>query len=381
MLTRDALRSLAVAQPKRPVASVFVRSDPRDPANTASAPAWHTALRNGLASVTGQLESGEDREDRLAFRQLRTRIEEELVAMGPEERARSVAWFLGVDGELSERFALQLPLRADAVIWDGKPFISPLVDIADRGAPVGVMLVSGDVVRLLQIAQAEVSEPPHSCYELELGDWRQFGGTAGGSPARGVHVTSHRERYEARVDAQRERLFHTAASETAKRLDELRWEHVVLVCEVEVAARFRARLPSHLSDRVALEIDRNLAAEGAQEVADALEPEIERAWFERTTAQAEEAYSRAKNGRAATSGATETLGALVEGRVERLILDTAYDFSDAEVAPSPIGGPPELLGERAVEAAIATDAQVTALSASDSPTLREAGGMVALLRY
>ena len=61
--------------------------------------------------------------------------------------------------------------------------MSPLVDIADRGAPTGIVLVSRDAVRLLQIEQAKPSEPENSTFELELGDWRPFGGTAGGSPA------------------------------------------------------------------------------------------------------------------------------------------------------------------------------------------------------
>jgi hypothetical protein len=46
-----------------------------------------------------------------------------------------------------------------------------------------------------------------------------------------------------------------------------------------------------------------------------------------------------------------------------------------------IEGRSELLGERAVEAAIATSVQVTAVSAVASPVLAELGGIAALLRY
>jgi predicted hotdog family 3-hydroxylacyl-ACP dehydratase len=49
--------------------------------------------------------------------------------------------------------------------------------------------------------------------------------------------------------------------------------------------------------------------------------------------------------------------------------------------PPSIGGPADMLGERAVETAISTAAQVTALPTTASETLRDAGGMVALLRY
>ena len=43
----------------------------------------------------------------------------------------------------------------DAAVADAKPYVSPLVDVADRGAPVGVILVGGDLVRIVQIEQAE----------------------------------------------------------------------------------------------------------------------------------------------------------------------------------------------------------------------------------
>ena len=82
------------------------------------------------------------------------------------------------------------------------------------------------------------------------------------------------------------------------------------------------------------------------------------------------------------SEALETLTALAEGRVEHLILDVDGDFSAvADMVPAGIGGPAELLGERAVEAAVATGAEVTALAAEDSKALAEAGGIAALLRY
>jgi hypothetical protein len=382
MFGREALRDLAAAEPAGLVVSVYALTDPRDAANTASTPAWRIALRNGLKAISERLEAGDERDDRLAFRGLRERIEQELVDLGPAERARSVAWFLDLDGAHSQRFSLQLPLRDTDVVADRKPFVSPLVDIADRGARTGVILVGGDVVRLLQIEQAEPSEPANSIYELSLGDWRPFGGTAGGSPARGTLTVSHQERYEARVDAQRAQLFDTAATQTAKRLRDLGWERIVLVSERQVATRFREALPGEISELVIAEADLNLHGEEPAAIADALEPLIEDAWLTRTTALVKLAHDRALAGGAATLGAQETLGALAEGRVDHLILDPDYDFAQGvSTIPQPIRGPADMLGERAVETAIDTAAQVTALPTTASETLRDAGGMVALLRY
>jgi Bacterial archaeo-eukaryotic release factor family 10 len=382
MFTREVLQRLTTAEPSRPVVSIYARTDPRDPSNTSSTPGWQVALRNGLGAIAERLEAGDDRDERLAFRKLRERIDAELRDLGPAERGRSVAWFVDADGGDSERFTLQLRLRGDRVVWDAKPFVSPLVDIADRGAPTGIVLVSRDVVRLLGIEQAEPTEPENSTFELELGDWRPFGGTAAGSPGRRVQGTSHQESYEARVEAQRDQLFAGAAAETSKRLEQLGWERIVIVSETQVAARFRAALPPLVGERVIAESHLNLVSEDPHVIAEALEPLIEGAWLARAAQLADLARERAQAGGAAAVGALETLTALAEGRVQHLILDPDGDFSAvADMVPEGIGGPAELLGERAVEAAFATGAEVAALAAEDSKALAEAGGIAALLRY
>ena len=381
MLTHQILRELATAEPKRLLISVHARTDPRDPANTGSAPAWLIELRNGLRAISERLENGDDRESRLAFRSLRKRIEQGLIDLTPAERARSVAWFLDLDGG-SERFSLQLPLRRDWIVADTKPFVSPLVDIADRGAPTGVILVSGELIRVVHIEQAEATEPENSSFALSLGDWRPFGGSAGGSPERGVLSTSHEEHYRARVEAQRERLFATAAMETAMRLEALGWERIVLVAEGQVASRFREALPARMRECVIAEADLNLVGEELTVIADTVEPLIEAAWRRRAQELAALARERASGGGAAALGPQETLGALAEGRVDHLLIDPDHDFSSAAgMIPASIGGPAELLGERAVESAIATAAQVTVLSGDASATLRDVDRMAALLRY
>ena len=381
MLTQQVLQELATAESKRLVISVHARTDPRDPANVSVTPAWLIELRNGLRAISERLESGDDRENRLAFRALRPGIEKQLLELTPGERARSVTLILDADGT-SGRFSLQLPLRRDRTVADTKPFVSPLVDIADRGARVGVVLVGGDLIRIVQIEQAEATEPENSSFELSLGDWRPFGGSAGGSPARGVQITSHEERYRARVDAQRDRLFETAATATAMRLEALGWERVVLIAEGQVASRFRQALPASVRDRVVAEADLNLVGDELSVIADTVEPLIEEAWQRRTDVLAKLASERAKSGRAAALGPQETLGALAEGRVDHLLIDPDHDFSSAAgMIPSSIGGPSNMLGERAVETAIATSARVTSVSSEASAALRDAGGMAALLRY
>lgn len=133
-----------------------------------------------------------------------------------------------------------------------------------------------------------------------------------------------------------------------------------------------------IGERLIAEAELNLVGDELATIVDAVQPLIERAWRRRTEALIQLAHERALGGGTATLGAEETLAALAEGRVEHLILDPDHDFPAAR---NSIDGPRDMRAERAVEAAIATSAQVTSFPSGASTELRDAGGVVALLRY
>ena len=160
-LSMDLIRDLAVRRPGTPVLSVYVRTDPRDPANTATPPGWLVELRNGLREVSRTVEEADARGQRLALRDLRERVERELVALRPAERGRGLAWFVTADGALDQRFTLQLPPHGTLVRWDDYPFVSPLADVADQGRPTGLVLVSAEAIRLLHWQDGRVAPSLH----------------------------------------------------------------------------------------------------------------------------------------------------------------------------------------------------------------------------
>lgn len=197
----ELVRELATVQPGVPVLSLYVRIDPRDPANTAETPKWLVELRNGLREVTGAANLEESRSQRLARRDLCARAEREVLELHPRERARGLAWFIAPDGAVNRRFTLQLPPRVTLVRWDDRPFVSPLIDVVDRGRPTGLLLVSAEAIRLLHWEQGRVEQPEQSLYELEPGEWRDYDayvGHPGRTPA-GMHVVSAGRRVAATV--------------------------------------------------------------------------------------------------------------------------------------------------------------------------------------
>jgi len=199
----------------------YIRTDPRDPANTAATPKWLVELRNGLREVADTANEEEPRRQRLARHELSARAENEVLALDPRDRARGQAWFITSDGAVNRRFTLQLPPRATLVRWDDRPFVTPLVDVVDRGRPTGLVLVSAEAIRLLHWQAGRVEQPEESLYELEPGQWRDYDAYVGhpGPKPGGMHVAT----FYQRIDEWRQRFLAEAAVAIGQRVTEFGW--------------------------------------------------------------------------------------------------------------------------------------------------------------
>ncbi len=383
--TMELVRELAALEPAEPVLSIYLRTDPRDPANTAQTPGWLVALRNGLRDLGGRLEADGPRDEKLAMRDLHELVEKEILELSPHDRARGLTWFITPDGNLDRRLSLQIPPRDNVVRWDERPYVSPLIDVADRGRPTGIILVAGDAVRLLDWEAGHVFEPDNSLFELELGSWRPYSGYASNQPGRGQQTVTHTEAYERRVEDWRDRFLREAAIATGARLRDLAWDRVLIASDGKVASRFAADLPDHVRERVIAEVEANLLWEEPAAVSERLEPELDAVWARECEALANRAVAAAAGGGDGVSGWAEVLDMLMQGRVEHLVFD-ATATPDPNHLPGNVlealGSPTaEMIVERAVERAIASGGAVTAVPAQSTDLLAEVGGVAATLRY
>jgi hypothetical protein len=382
ILSVDVIRGLAVRRPGAPVLSVYVRTDPRDPANTAAVPGWLVELRNGLREVGRGAGQDGPREERLVLRELRERVERDVLALEPAGRGRGLAWFLAADGGLDQRFTLQLPPASTLARWDDRPFVSPLAEVADRGRPAGLVLVSTEAVRLLHWQAGQVAEPAQSLYEIERGQWRDYDayvGHPGRSPA-GMHVAE----FDQRVAEWRQRFLRTTAQAVAAQITGLGWDRILLAGEPRVTAAFGQELPEPVAGQVAAVAEVNLLWEEHAAVADRLEGALEQARVQQARVLAEQAIQDAFAGGPAAIGWPEVMHSLAYHRVRHLIVAAGDPPDPALLDPhtqQTLGWPSrQMLIERAVEHAVISNAEVTILPA-DTPELDRAGGAAALLRY
>ena len=381
-LSMDQIRDLALRRPGTPVLSLYVRTDPRDPANTAAVPGWLIELRNSLRMVGREADERESREQRMAARELRERVERDVLALEPAGRGRGLAWFRTADGSVDHRFTLQLPPLRTLARWDDRPYVSPLAEIAEHGRPAGAVLLSAEAVRLLHWQDGRVTEPARSLYEIEPGEWRDYDayvGYPGRSPA-GLHAAES----DQRVSEWRQRFLRATAQAVGAQVTSLGWHRVLLAGEPRVTGPFRQQLPGPASAQVAATVDANLIWEDHAAVAERLDDALRDAGLQQARALAGETIRRAYAGGEAAIGWPEVAGSLVQHRVGHLIVSLDAALDPAVLDPhtqAALGWPsPRMLVERAVEQAVISGAEVTVLPA-DTPELVRAGGAAATLRY
>jgi hypothetical protein len=377
-----ALHRLAQPEARRPTVSLYLQTDARRPANAAPTPAWLVAARNGLRDVSARLEDGEDREAKLRWRERRSQVEAALEALPPADRGRSLVWFTDVDGLLDERYVLQVPVRDSLVAFADQPVIAPLIEVLDHSRPVGVVLVSGERVRLLHWAHGAIDEAGEEVFDLGGDGWKPYRGPSSATPGRGRSGTTHVEQVEARMEEHRDRFFADAAQATAQRLEALGWDRVVIASERPMAARFRHALPGTVAEHVVAELALNAVDAHESDIAERLEPVIEDLHRRDALAAAEALVADPPH---AAVGPAAVLAALAQRQVAHLVLDPYHRPAPAPLPPvaAAVLGPDGMqqVPERAVEAAIAADARVTTLETGASPALQAADGMLAALRW
>ena len=377
------LRELINHDSDGPVLSVFCRTDPRDPANNSETPAWSIALKNGLKEITASLNG--DHGESETVKKLCAEAERRLVSASAAQRGRSIAFFVGGSGTIDSMTTFQIPVRDNRVAIDAGPVIWPMLDVIERGARTGLVLLSHDHIRLLEWADGIARDLEESTFDLELGDWHQYRGPARPQGISGGHGVSHVASYDDRVKEWRARFVKAAAKAIADSATDLGFERLVVAAEGDLGKEFESAIPDSLRQRIACIVPTNLIDMTAADAAAHLDPHLREAWKKSACEVADEALERVQAAGRGAGGADEVLLALGEGRVEHLVFDPYLETEDeslSDAARQAIADAGESSVQEALaELALRTDARISSASIEEVPALAESGGVLALLRY
>lgn len=358
--TERSAGELAGWRPEHGVLTLCVDADPADRGGR-----WRIELRNALARIADTA-SAQPRETQIALEATLGRVEDRLAEEPAEAPGRCAIGFVEVLDEPGEErwYAAGLSLPVTEAHHGDRPWLGQLIGLLDRGAPVGVVAVSAERIRLMHWSLGRV-EP---LADLELGErhgaWRERKAPGSRDPAAAQAVSSAgHDRYAKHLQANRERFAHQAGGLARAGAAKHGWRELLAYGD----ERYLRPFASGFAEACALRhVDAtDLVAQSLHLIerrVEALLPDLrrdrQRALIERT---GELAFAEARS----SFGVEETTQALEQGRVERLLYDPRL-VAEAQV-------------ERMLQLALASGAAITPVD--EAAELGERGGAAAMLRY
>ncbi|HSI80999.1 MAG TPA: VLRF1 family aeRF1-type release factor [Solirubrobacterales bacterium] len=347
-------------RPRHGVLSIYVDADPADRGGR-----WRIELRDDLDRAIADA-GRRDRETRFAVEATAKRITDDLIEPG-DARPRGLIGFVEAARERGEDrwYAAQIPPRRTEAGHGPRPRIGPLIALLDDGAPLGVVAVSAERIRLFHWQLGRIEEIHDWEVELPGLDWRERRSPRSRDPAAAQVVkAAGRDQHNQRLEANRERFAHESGGLVRTSARELAWRQVLAFGDDRyvrpLAQGFGAGGDLRHVDAADL-VPQPTSLIGARiaELLPALNRDREQALIARVK---EAAFSEGRS----AFGEQETLQALEQGRVEHLLYDSEHDGLELE---------------RMVELALSTGAAITPVEGESATRLAEQGGVAALLRY
>jgi peptide subunit release factor 1 (eRF1) len=203
---------------------------------------------------------------------------------------------------------------------------------------------------------------------------------------------AQRDRFARKLEDHQIRFIAHASQDVARLAQAQGWERVVVAGDPRLTEPLEAELPPAIEPLI---VRGTFQWQRPHELVEAVAPEVERAAGERMARLVSEARERAGAGGHGALGLAEVLDALVQGRVDTLIVDPScapagVRAPDGRLAPAGQGLPgasadelepePHLV-ERMVELALETSGRVVPVQAEAAAELADVDGVAAILRW
>lgn len=370
------LRRLIEWRPTFGVLSVYVNVDRGDRSQR-----WRIELREQLRALERKTSPHDERR---AFDAAAAEVMERFPENEAPPEGRGHVGFI----ELSEKLptavwrSMQMAPRRTEALRAPRAFVRPLVELFAEGPYVGVVLVSAERVRLLEWSLGAIRQLNDWEITLFSPDWRERKAERSLPGSGSWTSASGRDQFGQRLDANRERFLHEIGSRVSEEHSARNWRHILAFGNDEHPRELADGMSAGAERLQVVRHDLVSAPEG--QVSERVAEEVHRVNTSAALAAVNDVEEAIGAEPGAALGPQETLQALAEGRAHHLVFDAERDY----------GGPPleaQLtyddgtdglpVGERLVELAVSTKAEITPVHEEPAAKLEPHDGVAALLRY
>lgn len=392
-LDRATLNTLAAMTDEIGMLSIYVTLDPHRRAESAAKPSWELRLRSQLAEVQERLKTTGPREHYAALSKRLEHLRLDLERLlDPATPGQGRAVFTGVADGAVHQISLQVPL-VDRVRLEPRAHLHPLVGAWSNAGPAGVVAVSADEVRVVDLRFGWTDEVAVVRYTNHT-EQRELKGPAAANPAMAQHSSSQHDLFERREEDKLLRFLRSVGPKVAEFASRHGWEFLVVTGEAHLAQAVIEGLPLPWADEV-ITLSHPVTTLTRAKLVATVEPALADARQQRHWSLANRVREAAMSANAGAIGLGETLDGLQQGRVAHLLLAADRQWSgsrtpdgrlvpDGEVPPGVAGEVMSFepdLGERMIELAFRDSAQVTVLDPAHAAPLADADGVGAVLRW
>ncbi len=222
---------------------MYLDVDPTKPENQSAHPAYVIWLRNALRDIL----NGLSKEDRRALGTIAQDVENFVTSTRPAGRGLIV--FAAPD--LWRPHFLPVPVPNHASY--GRPNMMPLLWTVDEYEPYAILFIDNEHARILSAYLGSTAVVEEDVLELDTSDWRFKSGrppTFTKATGSGASRGAQRDTFEARVEDHMRRFWRSAADATAKWLDELQIDRLIIGGPEAAANAVKEMLPEHARARV-----------------------------------------------------------------------------------------------------------------------------------
>jgi hypothetical protein len=278
--------------------------------------------------------------------------------------------------------SMQMGPRRTEALSAPRPYVRPLVELFAEGPHVGVVLVSAERVRLLEWSLGAIRELQNWEITLFSRDWRERKAERSIPGPRSWTSASGRDQFGQRLDANRQRFLTEVGTLVGEEHTRRGWRHIIAFGIEEHPRELAAGMTAG-ADRVHV-VRHDLVSAPDGQVAERVAAEVRKL----NTGEALAVVSAVEEAIGAEPGTAlgpqETLQALAEGRAHHLVFDAHRDYDDPLLEAAlryDDGGDGLPVGERMVELAVSTKAEITPVYEEPAAKLEPHDGVAALLRY